>query len=141
MFFEFNKFLMANSGVCGAVATETSDDVEYDSPEFFAPFESPVDFLHRTICIFTAPLCLSILALEQLIASVLLTALVVVNLAVLRPDAAFDCFLSAAMCGFSSPLTLLVAALSPVANTIDLFGSMVSTAFSCITDTESTFRP
>jgi hypothetical protein len=141
MFFEFNKFLMANSGVCGAVLTENSDDVEYDYPEYFSPFESPLDFLHRTICIFTAPLCLSILALEQLISSVLLTALVVVNLVLLRPDDAFNCFLSAAMCGFSSPLTLLEAVLSPLANTIDLFGSMVSTAFSSLDDAESTFRP
>jgi hypothetical protein len=131
MFFEINKFLLSNSGASGSLLaiTERSEESDLEFNRFFTPFESSADFFHRAICIFTAPVCLSILLLEKLIASVVLSAYIVANLVLLEPEAAFDSFLSAAIFVIESPLVLLVAALSPLLNTVDL---SVSTAFSCV---------
>ncbi|KTD62791.1 hypothetical protein [Legionella shakespearei] len=131
MFFELNKVLLSNSGASGSLLaiTERSEESDLELNGFFTPFESSADFFHRAICVFTAPLCLSILFVEKLIASVVFGAFVAANLVLLEPEAAFDSFLSAATCVMESPLVLLVAAVSPVLNAVDL---AVSTAFSCV---------
>ncbi len=93
------------------------------SNSFFKPFNTPLDFGRRLLTIISAPMALSLLAVEQLLEFLLLG---LKNMIYFASNEKSD-FQKPIDAICSSLKLLLMAVVSPLLNTVDVIGSTVST--------------
>jgi hypothetical protein len=89
---------------------------------FFKPYNSPLDFVERVVTIISAPISLSLLAVEQLVEFLVLGLKSIVDFA---RDGKFD-FEKPRDAICSSFKLLLMAVVSPLLNTVDVIGSSIA---------------
>lgn len=123
---DLNAFLLKQSGVTGKIVDLVMAD-NAKEPVFFAAYQSSADPLFRTLSIVTAPVCLTILAAEFAMVTIVIAFKSLYELITGEPKTAK---LSASMiCGCLLMMAVSLFALfaSPAFNACDLIGGGINT--------------
>ncbi len=125
---EFNQFLLRYSDVTGRLLGNAFEDRPAPiKPFFFQPYQSKLDPLCRASSIVTAPVCLSVVAVEFAGASVLFAIKSALDLATFEPTKAKEDGGGSIRLLMAMTAALCTAILSPLINAIDLIGGGVNT--------------
>lgn len=141
--FEFDDFiteLLSNSGLTGeflfelmkkeehrVAGSEGADDKTKLSSLFFKPIQSLQDLGVRAATIFTAPILLSIAAISSAMFSIAQLLFAAKNAVTGHYDEAKDNLIMAAYFAVDACVATVSAAVSPIANTIDVLGGAINT--------------
>lgn len=141
-----NSFLLKYSGITGEELKNImlSDDpdpsgqsfVQSSGPTFFKPYQSISDPFFRAASIVTAPLCLSVLAVEFAMASVILAFKALIDLPREGFAKAKETIKMSASCLMLMTFSLFAVFASPFINAIDLIGGGITTVVRKCTDEE-----
>lgn len=128
-FDEFMKknidFLLEQSGMMNTLFQHTTQGKPGSvSSLFFQPYQSKSDFMYRTLSIVTAPVCLSILALEIAASGFYMGLKSIANLVMLDTSAAKQYSKELLIYSAFAFVAAIAAFASPFVNLVDMVGSM-----------------
>jgi hypothetical protein len=95
--------------------------------KLFKPFESKTDTALSALSIISAPICLTLLALDEILSFIVSSLNFIATRFTLGPDAAKELGTEAVNHLLKAFKALLAAVVSPVVNTVDFVGSCVTT--------------
>lgn len=134
----FNEFLLTASGVTGETYRRLWDNKEISSA-FFQPYKSTPDFFVRAASIVAAPVCLTIIALEAVLASFAMVIHSIVQLCVGNSYGAKESIGGALTAAMMVCIAIPAALISPILNLIDWVVGGVVSLTACCTE-EETFK-
>lgn len=123
---EFTEFLFSQTGVVSPALDKLMGN-KSDVPVFFNPYQSKSDVFFRAASVVTAPIALSVFALEAALFAVGYAFKALWNLVTLNPAEALVSLRESAISLLCAALGLTVAIASPVINAVDLIGSIKPT--------------
>jgi hypothetical protein len=122
-----NDFLFEQSGMINTLFKHTTEGKHGSvSSLFFQPYQSKSDFMYRNMSIVTAPVCMSLLALELAVASFYMGLKSMANLVILDTSAAKRYAQELLLYSIFSFIATVAAIASPFVNLVDMVGSVVT---------------
>lgn len=122
---DFHQFLIKQSGITGKIVNSFLEP-DSQGPAFFKPWESKVDPLIRSVSIFTAPVCITLLAAEFALLSVIIAIKSLFELFMEGPATAKESAIMSANCILVLAISLVCIFASPFVNVVDLIGGGVN---------------
>ena len=109
-------------------AARAAHDAAREHTKLFKPFESSSDAALSALSIVSAPLLLTLLALDEMLLFIVSSLKSIYNFVSSKPDEAKELGAEAVGHLFNAVKALLAAVVSPVVNTVDFVGSCVATS-------------
>lgn len=125
---QFNDYLLDQCGMTNALFDHVRMDTKRTIKSlFFNPYQTKQEFLYKAASVVSAPVCLSIIAIELASASLYLGIRSAVDLAKLDTRVAKIHLADAFFHMIFAFVAAITAAASPLINMVDLVGSGIST--------------
>lgn len=125
---QFNDFLLNQCGMTNTLFNSVQmDNKKSIKSLFFNPYQSKQEFLYKAASVVSAPVCLSIIAIELASASLYLGIRTAVDLAKLDTRVAKIHLADAVFHMIFAFVAAITAAASPFINLVDFVGSGIST--------------
>lgn len=124
---KFNEFLADYSGITGEVLLKYSDSNQDDyNLVFFKPYQSTADFFKRMAYVATAPVFLSLIALELTVGAMIVGLSILIDAVSLDLDGAKQTAATAYSLLLGAGAMMLFAIASPIVNLVDLIGGGIA---------------